>query len=106
MTTATRGNASLVLTRRAGGWRDRARSYILVIDDAEIAKLRHGGRFETSLDPGRHEIFLRISWCRSQVIKVDARPGEVIRLHCAPGNAPPLASATIGQDSYIQLARI
>lgn len=105
MTTDT-AKASLVLTRQAGGWRDRARSYILVIDGTEVAKVRHGGRHEILLEPGHHEIFMRISWCRSRVISVEAQPGETIQLHCAPGSAPPFESATVGRNSYISLARL
>jgi hypothetical protein len=81
MTDGTGSMASLVLTRQAGGWRDRARSYILMVDGAEVAWVRHGERLEILLEPGHHKIFMRI-------------------------NGHPLVSATVGRNSYIRLARI
>jgi hypothetical protein len=106
MTDGTGSMASLVLTRQAGGWRDRARSYILMVDGAEVAWVRHGERLEILLEPGHHKIFMRINWCRSQVIEAEAQSGEVIQLFCAPGGGHPLVSATVGRNSYIRLARI
>ena len=43
---------------------------------------------ELPVAAGRHEVFLKISWCRSSVVEIDAQAGEVIRLFCAPGEAP------------------
>ena len=84
----TIGNgASIVLTRERGGWRDRGRSYVVMIDGEQAAKVRHGQRLELPITPGRHEIFLKIDWCRSPSIELDARPGEVIQLSCAPGGS-------------------
>ncbi len=100
--------ASIILTRDRGGWRDFARSYAVMIDGEQVAKVRRGQRLELPLAPGRHDVFLKIDWCRSPRLDVDARPGEVIQLACGPGGSPGAALATVvvNTESYIRLTRL
>jgi len=103
----TDAGAAIVLTRARGGWRDRARRYDVMIDGQEVAKVRHGQRLELPVAPGRHEVFLKIDWCRSPIVTVDAQPGEVIQLFCEPAGTPRqgLRDVTSNTDSYINLVR-
>ena len=100
--------ARIVLTRERRGWRDRARSYLVMLDDAELARVRRGERVELPVAPGHHEVFLKIAWCRSQKLAIDAGPGEVIELFCAPGGPASAALSDVvgGAQSYISLTRI
>ena len=106
MSTASDG-AAIVLTRARGGWRDRARGYVVMIDDQEVAKVRRSQRLELPVTPGRHEVFLKIDWCRSPTVTVDAQPGEIIQLFCEPGGSPRegLRDVTGNTGSYITLVR-
>jgi hypothetical protein len=105
---AASGGATIVLTRESRGWRDRARSYMVMLDDAEVAKVRRGQRVELPVTPGHHEVFLKISWCRSPAVAVDAQPGDVIELFCAPGGSASEGLGDVLGDSqnYITLTRV
>ena len=102
------GSASVVISRKSAGWRDRARSYVVLIDDQPAAKIKHGQRVEVPVTPGRHELHLKISWCSSRSFTFHAGPGEVAEFYCEPGGP---ASAALGQvladtDRYIRLTRV
>ena len=104
---AASDGALIVLTRDRRGRRDLLRSYLVMIDDAEVAKVRRGQRVELPVTPGHHEIFVKVDWCRSPKLDVDAQPGEVIELFCAPGGPATagLGEVFAGAESYIELRR-
>lgn len=101
-------DAVIVLSRKQWSWRDGLRGYAVMIDGKQVAKVRRGQTVDVRIAPGRHEIFLQISWCRSPSIQVDAHSGEVIKMYCQPGG--PVDSAlrdTLGNaNAYINLTRI
>ena len=102
------GSATVVISRKSGGWRDRARSYVVLIDDQQAAKIKHGQRIEVPVPPGRHELHLKISWCSSRSFTFEAQPGEAAEFYCEPGGRP---AAALGQvladtDRYIRLTRV
>jgi hypothetical protein len=101
------GAAAIIVTRARGGWRDIARSYAVMIDGEPVAKVRRGQRLELPITPGRHDVFMKIDWCRSPSVDVDARPGEVIRLSCAPGGSAGAGLEAVLADTqaYIRLTR-
>jgi len=59
------GNATIVLSRRRGGYRDILRSYLVTIDGKELAKIKRGQTVELPVTAGSHEVFVKIDWCRS-----------------------------------------
>ena len=100
-------DAAIVISRKRGGWRDRARSYLVMVDGQQAAKIRHGQRIQLPVPPGEHELFLTIAWCRSRSFTFDVRPGKAAEFLCEPGGP---ASAALGQvladtDAYIRLTR-
>lgn len=103
-----KGQALIVLTREKRGWRDRARSYVVMLDGEQVAKVKRGERLEFPVTAGRHEIHLQISWCKSPSVQVVATPGEVIDLFCAPGGSANAALGDVlgGSKEYIHLARV
>ncbi len=80
-------SSAIVVSRDRRGWRDRMRSYDVVIDDEQVAKVKRGQRIELPIASGRHEIFMRINWGRSQSIQLDVPPGESIQLICTTGRS-------------------
>lgn len=98
------GNATIVLSRRRGGYRDIMRSYLVIVDGKELAKIKRGQTVELPVAAGAHEVFLKIDWCRSPTLNVDAAAGEVIKLFCEPGGPPDMA-ALGNTGSYISLTR-
>jgi hypothetical protein len=92
-------SSSIVVSRDRRGWRDRARSYGIVIDGKQVAKIKRGQRIELPIASGWHEILMRINWGDSQSIQLDVLPGESIQLFCTTG------SSQLG-TGYIGLGRV
>jgi hypothetical protein len=101
------GRATIHIRREPGGLADRSRAYRVVLDGHEVGKLRRGERITLDVDPGRHEVYLKIDWARSPTIAVELAPKEEPRLVCAPGASPVtfLYYITFGRDRYIKLDR-
>lgn len=101
---ASADSATIVLTRERRGYRDRFRSYAVIVDDAQVAKVKRGQTLRLPVSPGRHGIYLRIDWCRSPGVDVDASPGEIINMYCAPaGGVNESYDALVNRDLYIML---
>jgi hypothetical protein len=102
------GGATIVVSRKYGGWRDRARSYVILVDGEPVAKIKHGQRVELPVAGGPHELFLKISWCQSRSFTFDARPAEVVEFFCEPGGpaSAGLRDVLGGPDRYIRLTLV
>lgn len=99
------GRATIQIDRASGGLVDRLRAYRVILDGHEVGKIRRGERITFDVDPGRHEIYLKIDWCRSPTITLELAPKEETRLMCAP-NANPLTLEyyiTFARNRYIKL---
>ncbi len=62
--------------RRDSGYADRLRAYHIVLDGEKVMKISNGESVEISVQPGRHELFLKIDWCRSNKIDFVISEGE------------------------------
>lgn len=62
---------SVTVERRRAIWRDLLRSYAVVIDGHEAGKLRSGETRTFELEPGLHDVCMKIDWCRSPTLTVD-----------------------------------
>jgi hypothetical protein len=101
-------DATIVISRKHGGWRDRARSYIIMVDSNPVGKIKHGQRVELPVPHGQHELVLKISWCTSPSITFDAQPGAVIEFFCEPGGPATAALQDVlgNTGQYITLTRV
>jgi hypothetical protein len=101
-------DATIVISRKRGGWRDRARSYVIMVDSNPAGKIKHGQRVVLPVPHGQHELFLKISWCTSPSITFDAQPGAVIEFFCEPGGpaAAGLQDVLGNTGQYITLTRV
>jgi len=106
-TPAGSDGAAIVLTRKRRAWRDGARGYQVMLDGEQVAMIKRGQTLELPVAPGRHEILLKVSWCHSPVVEVDARPGEVIHMFCQPGGpaGTALFDTVANTRGYISLTR-
>jgi hypothetical protein len=100
--------ATIVLRRERRGYRDMLRSYEVMVDGKMAAKIRRGQTVTLPMPEGPHEIFLRIDWCRSPNVEVDALPGQVIEMSCEPAGGATEGLSTVVQapESYIRLSRL
>jgi hypothetical protein len=78
-------DAAIVISRRHGGYRDWFRSYAIMLDRQLAGTIKRGQRVELPVSHSRHELFLKIDWCKSRSITFDAQPGAVIEFFCEPG---------------------
>ena len=86
------------------------RAYKVIVDGSEVSEVRDNSAVEFDLSPGPHKIRVTIDWVGSNVLDVEARPGERIYLECHNDtNFNPLKAVwatTVKRDSYIQLRRV
>lgn len=96
---------TLTVTRKAGGWRDRARAYTLEVDGVAVGKVGNGKTVSVALSPGSHRVQLRIDWCASPVVIVDGGRDE--KLVCEPGGNSLMALIDVlfRPGDYINLER-
>lgn len=100
--------ASVEVQREFGGLTDHLRSYKVVLDGEVVGGLRSGESGAFDVAPGRHELFLKIDWGRSEKVNVNLAAGQTARFYCAPrGNVfTGLYWATLGSRRSIGLTEI
>ena len=101
-------DAAIVVSRKRGGWRDRARSYVILVDGKPISKIKHGQRVELPIPHGQHELLLKIAWCTSRSFTFDVQPGGVVEFFCEPGGpaSAGLQDVLGNTDQYIRLTLV
>ncbi len=103
--------ASITVKRTKDSWRDAARAYTVLIDGKKAGKVRRGKELTTEVEPGEHEVQMKIDWTKSekQTAKLDA--GESAEFLCSPPGAlseakGDAAGALLGKEGYIRLERV
>jgi hypothetical protein len=57
--------ARIRVRREPGGWRDRTRSYRVVLDGAVAGSVKRGESITVMTDAGHHELHLKIDWAKA-----------------------------------------
>lgn len=98
--------ATIHIERARMSWMDRARSYKVHVDGEQVGEIANGGSLVVDVPDGTHEVQLRIDWCSSPVVRVEATSRTPVFLHCRPAANPLTALwyATVGARQYIRLA--
>jgi hypothetical protein len=100
--------AHLRVERAADGYRDRLRSYAVILDGREAGRVKRGQAIEIDISPGAHVAMVKLDWCSSPQLTFSVSPGEVVVLACRPGGA--LLSAPwhflFARGGYIAIDRI
>lgn len=76
-----------------------------MVVDKTLASVKQHETKEVTVESGHHRVWMRISWCRSEILDNDVQDGGKIRLVCR-GNAPPgqaLLYVTSFRSRYIDL---
>lgn len=58
------------------------RNFSVLIDGAEMGKIKDGVRARIDLRPGEHFIQVKADWCISQLLKFALHKGEVSKFRC------------------------
>jgi hypothetical protein len=115
-------NAMIRVTRMGGMFRDFLRAYKLLVDGEVRGRVRPRKSVEVEVEPGPHEVRMKIDWTGSPTHTVDLRAGETAHFVCwantDPGQIPDevegfgeqmaaanIGAITVGKDVYIGLAQ-
>ena len=97
------GQSDHPLQREARHWRDSLLRYDIIIDGEAVGRIGAGEEQLVTATHGEHELWLRISWCRSQRLSLQLRDDTVVEVGCRPGTALAVWAITFGRDRYIDL---
>ncbi len=94
----------MIRIARHHAWADSIRWYKVIVDGEHVSDVADDSAVEVLASPGRHELSLKIAWCRSPVVQLNLRPGEIARFECAPAvGLNRLWLITVGRHRYIDL---
>jgi hypothetical protein len=99
--------AAIHVDREAGGYTDRARAYKVLVDGEERGTVKHAEGVEIEVEPGAHQLQMKLDWAGSPTLDVEIADGERAEFVCAP-NATPLSAifyALFRRSTYIRLER-
>ena len=62
----------MIKIKRDSGYADRLRAYKVVLDEKVIGEIKNGQEVAFEIPKGSHQLYLKIDWCRSNIINFDA----------------------------------
>lgn len=65
-------------------WRDRFRSYKIVLDGEVVGKVRPGAEEVYPVEPGPHSLAVRVDFTGSSIKYFNVLPGHTVRFTCCP----------------------
>lgn len=71
----------MIRIKRDSGYADRVRAYKIVLDGEVIGKIKNGQTVELDLQPGNHQLHMKIDWCRSNIVDFETN-GSLIEFEC------------------------
>lgn len=74
-------SARIHLTRDSG-FVDVGRSYDVLIDGEIAGRIKNGGTFECEIPSGKSTVQLRVDWCGSNTLNIEAPEGAIVELEC------------------------
>jgi hypothetical protein len=74
-------NAQITI-RRGKTYADRLRAYKVSVDGKAVASVRAGESVTVPISPGRHSLVMRIDWCGSETIELEAAPQQHMVFEC------------------------
>lgn len=67
---------------RTSQYINKMRRFSVLIDGVEAGKIKDGERLRIDLQPGEHDIQVKINWCTSQTLRFILDEGEVLKFRC------------------------
>jgi hypothetical protein len=103
----TVSDATVVVVRPSGRYRDSLRPYKIVIDGQLADRIMAGGEVDLRVAPGAHSIRASIDWTGSEQVEFDAVAGEQVRFDIRPAGSPLVGILQVfGRHRYLRLSRI
>jgi hypothetical protein len=102
------GDARIKVRRVKAGFfeRDRLRSYVVMIDERALGRVRRGKEIVIDVPPGHHEVRIKIDWTGSRTVPVDVEADQQVNLVAVPKGvqlAP--ISDLASNDRWVTLVR-
>jgi hypothetical protein len=72
----------MISIKRDSGYADRGRAYKIILDGEVIGKIENGQKLKLDAPSGKHQLYLRIDWCRSNFVYFEA-DGDIIEFECS-----------------------
>jgi hypothetical protein len=98
------------IARKQQLWRDRLRAYKIVIDDAVVGAIRNGEEKLVLVQPGEHQLRLKIDWTGSSSEQFSVEPNERVCFRCKAAHwsllaLPDLIRSIWNRKKWIKLER-
>lgn len=71
----------MIRIKRDSGFADRSRAYKVILDNETVGKINNGQQIELDAAPGKHQLYLKIDWCRSNFVEFEIND-ETIEFEC------------------------
>jgi hypothetical protein len=72
----------LIKIRRKKGYSDSLRKYKIILDNNYLGDINEGEINSFEVAPGKHTIYLKIDWCRSNKLDFYISENDLIELEC------------------------
>ena len=79
---ATETDTSRIRLTRTSAYVNRIRKFAVYIDGEKVGKIANGSTEDYEIEPGDHEVVVKIDWCRSHTIRLWIDNGETVELGC------------------------
>lgn len=97
---------TITVTREAGGYRDRMRAYKILIDKTVVGAIKPGESLTVPVASGSHTVQMKVDWCTSPTLTINAAAEANAVLTCAPaGSAITAPFSMFRPGAYIRLER-
>ena len=99
--------ATIHVERKPGGFGDRARKYMVVVDGQEKGKLKHGESLDVPIEAGAHQVNGRVDklW-RSEKLDLELAEGESATIRLSNRNLIALILFFFVFWRYIKVERL
>lgn len=71
----------MIRISRDSGYVDRLRAYKVILDGQVIGEIKNGQQVEFNITPGKHQLNLKIDWCRSNIVDFEMHQ-DIIEFDC------------------------
>jgi hypothetical protein len=99
---------SRIEIKRETRFKDAVRAYQIELDGEVIGKINNGESIGFDIQPGRHQLRMKIDWCSSPAVDFEIQIGQVLKFECG-NNAPAwleLIYISFLRKKYLRLRRV
>lgn len=101
----------MITINRQSAWGDSLRTYKIFLDGKHIGDIADSESVKLPVNPGEHELYLKIDYARSKKLRFDLQKNENITFECGPSMSPSKALLmplylTILKNRYIFIMEV